>query len=136
MLGGIGGFGALVEIPAGYHHPVLVSGTDSVENNFGELRSASLGDRLWVDTNGDGQQNDGATGISGAQLAAAELSARSDGPICHREILIITSCYLGRPVLIAEYGLDALGRDRGYGSHRAYFPGNGLGIGLLERDVA
>ena len=30
MLAGIGGFGALVEIPAGYRRPVLVSGTDGV----------------------------------------------------------------------------------------------------------
>jgi len=30
VLGGIGGFGALVEIPKGYRQPVLVSGTDGV----------------------------------------------------------------------------------------------------------
>jgi phosphoribosylformylglycinamidine cyclo-ligase len=30
VLGGIGGFGALVELPAGYRQPVLVSGTDGV----------------------------------------------------------------------------------------------------------
>ncbi len=30
MLGGIGGFGALFEIPSGYRQPVLVSGTDGV----------------------------------------------------------------------------------------------------------
>jgi phosphoribosylformylglycinamidine cyclo-ligase len=30
VLGGIGGFGALCEIPAKYKHPVLVSGTDGV----------------------------------------------------------------------------------------------------------
>ena len=30
VLAGIGGFGALVELPAGYRHPVLVSGTDGV----------------------------------------------------------------------------------------------------------
>src|SRR5512140_1204741 len=30
VLAGIGGFGALVEIPAGYRQPVLVSGTDGV----------------------------------------------------------------------------------------------------------
>ncbi len=30
VLAGIGGFGALVEIPSGYRHPVLVSGTDGV----------------------------------------------------------------------------------------------------------
>jgi phosphoribosylformylglycinamidine cyclo-ligase len=30
VLAGIGGFGALVELPQGYRHPVLVSGTDGV----------------------------------------------------------------------------------------------------------
>ena len=30
VLGGLGGFGALCEIPAGYKQPVLVSGTDGV----------------------------------------------------------------------------------------------------------
>ena len=30
VLAGIGGFGALVELPRGYRHPVLVSGTDGV----------------------------------------------------------------------------------------------------------
>ncbi|PIE43796.1 MAG: phosphoribosylformylglycinamidine cyclo-ligase [Gammaproteobacteria bacterium] len=30
VLGGLGGFGALFEIPKGYRHPVLVSGTDGV----------------------------------------------------------------------------------------------------------
>lgn len=30
VMGGLGGFGALVEIPAGYKQPVLVSGTDGV----------------------------------------------------------------------------------------------------------
>ena len=30
VLAGIGGFGAMFEIPSGYHQPVLVSGTDGV----------------------------------------------------------------------------------------------------------
>jgi len=30
VLAGVGGFGALVELPSGYHQPVLVSGTDGV----------------------------------------------------------------------------------------------------------
>src|SRR5215813_3553610 len=30
VLAGIGGFGALIELPAGYRHPVLVAGTDGV----------------------------------------------------------------------------------------------------------
>ncbi|MDO9226346.1 MAG: SdrD B-like domain-containing protein [Pseudomonadota bacterium] len=46
----------------------LNAGDASVNNNFGELLAASLGDRLWVDSNGDGIQNDGATGISGQTL--------------------------------------------------------------------
>ena len=30
VLAGIGGFGALIEVPPGYRHPVLVAGTDGV----------------------------------------------------------------------------------------------------------
>ncbi|MDP5207754.1 phosphoribosylformylglycinamidine cyclo-ligase, partial [Alishewanella sp. SMS9] len=30
VMGGLGGFGALCQIPAGYKEPVLVSGTDGV----------------------------------------------------------------------------------------------------------
>ncbi|CAG0947411.1 hypothetical protein ANRL1_04078, partial [Anaerolineae bacterium] len=44
--------------------------TEVINTNlvFGNTQLASLGDRLWVDTNGDGQQNDGATGISGQTI--------------------------------------------------------------------
>jgi phosphoribosylformylglycinamidine cyclo-ligase len=41
VLAGIGGFGALVEIPAGYRRPVLVAGTDGVGTKL----------RLAIDTN-------------------------------------------------------------------------------------
>ena len=34
VMGGLGGFGALCEIPAGYKQPVLVSGTDGVGTNL------------------------------------------------------------------------------------------------------
>ncbi len=42
VLGGIGGFGALVEIPPGrWQHPVLVSGTDGVGTNAARNRCSS-----------------------------------------------------------------------------------------------
>ena len=58
---------------------VLSQGTNSVENNFGELKSASLGDRIWVDTNGNGQQDDGATGVNG--LTVTLIGGGADGLI-------------------------------------------------------
>lgn len=44
---------------------ILSSGEIERDVDAGIYRTASLGDRLWIDTNGDGLQNDGATGISG-----------------------------------------------------------------------
>ena len=51
VLAGIGGFGALVELPAGYKRPVLVSGTDGVGTKL----------RLAIDTG-----RHGTIGIVGA----------------------------------------------------------------------
>ena len=34
VLGGLGGFGGLFQLPAGYKEPVLVSGTDGVGTKF------------------------------------------------------------------------------------------------------
>ncbi|HKV96521.1 MAG TPA: phosphoribosylformylglycinamidine cyclo-ligase [Gammaproteobacteria bacterium] len=49
VLGGIGGFGALVEIPAGYHHPVLVSGTDGVGTKLKLAVESSRHDGIGID---------------------------------------------------------------------------------------
>ncbi len=46
----------------------LNSGDTNTTVDAGFYKTASLGDRLWVDTNGDGVQNDGATGISGQTI--------------------------------------------------------------------
>lgn len=49
VLGGIGGFGALVEIPAGYKQPVLVSGTDGVGTKLKLAIEARRHDTIGID---------------------------------------------------------------------------------------
>src|SRR5258706_105475 len=46
----------IITLAAGEYNPTLDAGV---------YQTASLGDRLWVDTNANGQQDDGLTGISG-----------------------------------------------------------------------
>ncbi len=46
----------------------LTSGTNGTGNNFGELVPASIGDRVWLDNNANGIQDDGETGISNATV--------------------------------------------------------------------
>jgi protocatechuate 3,4-dioxygenase beta subunit len=61
----------------------LKSGDNSVENNFGELTpTASLGDRLWLDADGDGKQNADHTlepGVSGKTVTL--IGGGADGVI-------------------------------------------------------
>jgi phosphoribosylformylglycinamidine cyclo-ligase len=49
VLAGIGGFGALVELPAGYRHPVLVSGTDGVGTKLRLAIDAGHHDTIGID---------------------------------------------------------------------------------------
>ena len=49
VLAGGGGFGALVEIPAGYRHPVLVAGTDGVGTKLRLAIDAGLHDTIGID---------------------------------------------------------------------------------------
>jgi phosphoribosylformylglycinamidine cyclo-ligase len=49
VLGGIGGFGALVEIPKGYEQPVLVSGTDGVGTKLRLAMIAGRHDTIGID---------------------------------------------------------------------------------------
>ena len=46
----------------------LGAGVASVNNNFGELKAASLGDRVWYDTDRDGVQDANETGVSGVTV--------------------------------------------------------------------
>lgn len=49
VLGGLGGFGALCEIPAGYKQPVLVSGTDGVGTKLRLAIDLNRHDRIGID---------------------------------------------------------------------------------------
>ncbi|MCL5041605.1 MAG: phosphoribosylformylglycinamidine cyclo-ligase [Gammaproteobacteria bacterium] len=49
VLGGLGGFGALCEIPAGYKQPVLVSGTDGVGTKLRLAMDLNQHDRIGID---------------------------------------------------------------------------------------
>jgi uncharacterized repeat protein (TIGR01451 family) len=42
----------------------LVSGQSSTGNNFHDAQNATIGDFVWVDANGNGQQGDGEVGLS------------------------------------------------------------------------
>jgi phosphoribosylformylglycinamidine cyclo-ligase len=49
VLGGLGGFGALCEIPQGYRHPVLVSGTDGVGTKLRLAMDMGIHDTIGID---------------------------------------------------------------------------------------
>ena len=49
VLGGLGGFGALCEIPAGYRQPVLVSGTDGVGTKLRLAMALGVHDTIGID---------------------------------------------------------------------------------------
>jgi fimbrial isopeptide formation D2 family protein/uncharacterized repeat protein (TIGR01451 family) len=46
----------------------LPAGADGINYNFGELADAGLGDRVWLDRNGDGVQEEGEPGIGDVQV--------------------------------------------------------------------
>ncbi len=49
VMGGLGGFGALCEIPAGYREPVLVSGTDGVGTKLKLAMDLGIHDSIGID---------------------------------------------------------------------------------------
>jgi hypothetical protein len=52
--------------------PIAVTGgTDSAGNNFLDTRSGRIGDRIWLDENGDGVQDAGESGIANVMVTAS-----------------------------------------------------------------
>ncbi|WP_447957805.1 phosphoribosylformylglycinamidine cyclo-ligase [Vreelandella sp. EE7] len=49
VMGGLGGFGALAELPAGYHQPVLVTGTDGVGTKLRLAMELGKHDTIGID---------------------------------------------------------------------------------------
>ncbi|MCP1367905.1 phosphoribosylformylglycinamidine cyclo-ligase, partial [Halomonas sp. BBD48] len=49
VLGGLGGFGALCELPAGYRQPVLVTGTDGVGTKLRLAMDMNRHDTIGID---------------------------------------------------------------------------------------
>ena len=49
VLAGLGGFGALCELPSGYKHPVLVSGTDGVGTKLRVAMDLNKHDKIGID---------------------------------------------------------------------------------------
>ena len=58
---------------------VLAPGQSLTSIDAGFYKQASLGDRLWLDTNGNGQQDESGTGITGTQVTL--ISGGADGLI-------------------------------------------------------
>ena len=58
--------------PSGIAPVLLTSGSNDLSIDFGynkpAVPGASLGDYVWVDSNGDGQQNDGPSGLNGVTV--------------------------------------------------------------------
>ena len=64
------GLSQIVTLASGEHNPTIDAGV---------YQTASLGDRLWLDTNANGKQDDGATGISGQLITL--IGGGADGVI-------------------------------------------------------
>ncbi len=84
VIGALGGAGStgvvassVITLTAGGEPAAGVDGTDANGNqtiDFGFYQPASLGNYVWVDTNHDGEQNDGNTGVSGVLVTLYDVN--------------------------------------------------------------
>ena len=103
VLGGLGGFGAMVSIPAGYQEPVLVSGTDGVGTKLRLAMQLGKHDSIGIDlvamcvndlVVGGAERSSGPFGLtislSASSSVAAERTARTAR-------LVVAKAYHARP---------------------------------------
>ena len=56
----------------------LAAGASRTDVDFGYKNTGSVGDRVWLDTNGNGNQDAGETGINGVTVQLAQLGRHGD----------------------------------------------------------
>ena len=130
VLAGIGGFGALCEIPKKYKHPVLVSGTDGVGTKLKLAFAAARHDTIGIDLV--------AMSVNDILTSGAEPLFFLDYYVCERlDVRVATEVIKGIAKGCELAGCTLIGGETA--EHPNAFPKDeydlaGFGVGVVEKD--